>query len=104
LTYAQAADAFNLSTKAVSKAKDDESESKDFSLLSLPKIQRDRMHLQRPLLTEFFKSIEPVSGLLTFIIRYFLITRPHQSHFSWHAARFLSSLLDILPKKESAAR
>ena len=64
LTYVQAADAFELSPKAIANAKDDESESKEFSRLSLPPIERDRMHLQRPFLDTYFASIEPVSGML----------------------------------------
>lgn len=63
LTNVQAADAFGLSTRAVANAKNDDSGCKEFGQLALPKIERDKMQLLRPLLEKYFATIEPVSGL-----------------------------------------
>lgn len=62
----QAAEAFDLSSRAIANAKNDDSDSKEFSMLSLPKVGRDRMYLQRPLLKLYFETIEPISGKSAF--------------------------------------
>jgi hypothetical protein len=74
LTNTQAAEAFDLSTRAIANAKNDESDWKEFSQLSLPKVERNRMKSQRPLLDEYFASVQPVSGLFSFFyIRFILM-------------------------------
>jgi hypothetical protein len=62
----EAGDAFDLTPKAISKAKADTAEVKDFSLLSTPKTPRDKMKHLRKYLDEYFASIGPVSGMLLF--------------------------------------
>lgn len=62
----QAANAFGLSTRAIANAKNDDSGKKEFAQLSLPKVERDKMQLLRPLLDEYFATIEPVSGVHIF--------------------------------------
>jgi hypothetical protein len=63
LTNTQAAEAFGLSTRAIANAKNDESEEKNFTDLSLPKISRDKLEQQRPVLDSYFKQVQPVSGM-----------------------------------------
>lgn len=99
----QAAGAFELSAKAVSNAKDDDSPNKNFSNLSLPKVERDKMYLLRPLLGEYFSTIEPVSGVCFTFTSLFssYVSRPDESYLPWHSSRLLFGLSAILPEEES---
>lgn len=63
MTNVEAGDAFNLTPKAISNAKADTDERKDFSLLSLPTTPRDKMKDFRKYLDEYFASVGPVSGI-----------------------------------------
>lgn len=62
LTNTQAAEAFGVTARAIANAKNDEGE-KDFTDLSLPKISRDKLEQQRPILNGYFKQVPPVSGM-----------------------------------------
>ena len=63
MTSVEAGDAFDLTPKAISKAKADTDEQKDFSLLSTPTTPRDKMKDFRKYLDEYFASVGPVSGM-----------------------------------------
>lgn len=69
VTNVEAGGAFQLSARAVANAKSDDLEKKDFSQLSLPKFEREKMTSLRPLLKSYFATIEPVSGVF---FRHFL--------------------------------
>jgi hypothetical protein len=62
LTNTQTANAFNISTKAVSNAKNNSSQNSNFSSLMVPKVSRDKLVEKRPLLNNFFASVPPMSG------------------------------------------
>ena len=63
VTNVQAGDAFDLTPRAISKAKADTDEQKDFSRLSLPTTSRDKMKDFRDYLDDYFASVGPVSGI-----------------------------------------
>lgn len=63
VTNVEAGDAFDLTPQAISKAKADTDEQKDFSRLSLPTTPRDKMKDFRRYLDEYFASVGPVSGI-----------------------------------------
>jgi hypothetical protein len=62
LTNTQAAEAFGVTPRAIANARNDESGEKEFTDLALPKIARDKLEQQRPVLVSYFKQVPPVSG------------------------------------------
>lgn len=69
ITNVQAAQVFDLTTKRIAQAKDDESENKEFSKLMLPITRRNKLEHHMPYLSSYFKSVPPYSGISRVVSR-----------------------------------